>query len=518
MRPIRLEISAFGPYAGRTVVDFDKLGKSGLYLITGDTGAGKTTLFDAITYALYGEASGETRDSAMFRSKYAAPETPTDVCLTFLYRGKEYKIRRNPEYDRPKKIGEGLTSRKASVDLKLPDGNVLTKNAEVRDKIKEILGIDRSQFTQIAMIAQGDFLKLLLADTRDRQTIFRQIFETKYYQIFQERLKKEAGDLDDKCDDKKKSIRQYLGGTILSIDGQLRKVNLKTDSTISAGVYPAWHPTHDYIAYSTNKTHQSIHSIGNNRIEVTDEESDLILYDIRNNAVSIIENDPKQFECFPAWSPDGHMLYYVSAYYDAPFDSKRKDQVFINYDRIRYSLYRKQFDPDTRTWGPSSILYDCASEGLSATLPRVSPDGRWLMFSMAPYGVFHIWHRESDLWMIDLRNSTVRSLSELNSPEVESYHSWSSNGKWVIFSTRREDGAYTRLYIAHMEKDGTFSKPFALPQHDPDFNRTFLYSYNIPEFMKEPVRISPREFASFISSTQAIPVGYQQKNERNYEK
>ena len=120
--------------------------------------------------------------------------------------------------------------------------------------------------------------------------------------------------------------------------------------------------------------------------------------------------------------------------------------------------------------------------------------------------------------MIDLRNSTVRSLSELNSPEVESYHSWSSNGKWVIFSTRREDGAYTRLYIAHMEKDGTFSKPFALPQHDPDFNRTFLYSYNIPEFMKEPVRISPREFASFISSTQAIPVGYQQKNERNYEK
>ena len=240
MRPIRLEMSAFGPYAGCTVVDFDKLGSSGLYLITGDTGAGKTTIFDGITYALYGEASGETRDSAMFRSKYAAPETPTDVCLTFLYRGKEYKIRRNPEYDRPKKIGEGLTSRKASVDLKLPDGNVLTKNAEVRDKIKEILGIDRSQFTQIAMIAQGDFLKLLLADTRDRQTIFRQIFETKYYQIFQERLKKEAGDLDDKCDDKKKSIRQYLGGIKCSGESAVRpEVNkakegkMPTDEAIS---------------------------------------------------------------------------------------------------------------------------------------------------------------------------------------------------------------------------------------------------------------------------------------------
>ena len=212
MRPIRLELSAFGPYAGSTVVDFDKLGKSGLYLITGDTGAGKTTIFDGITYALYGEASGETRDSAMFRSKYAAAETPTDVYLTFLYGGKEYKIRRNPEYDRPKKTGKGFTSRKASVELTLPDGNTLTKNAEVRDKIKEILGIDRSQFTQIAMIAQGDFMKLLLADTRDRQAIFRQIFETKYYQIFQERLKKETGDLDDRCDDKKKSIRQYLGG------------------------------------------------------------------------------------------------------------------------------------------------------------------------------------------------------------------------------------------------------------------------------------------------------------------
>lgn len=218
MRPIRLELSAFGPYAGRTVVDFDKLGKSGIYLITGDTGAGKTTIFDGITYALYGEASGETRDSGMFRSKYAAPETPTEVSLTFLYRGKKYNVRRNPEYERPKKTGQGVTTQTAGVELTLPDGKVVNKNREVRDKIQEILGIDRSQFTQIAMIAQGDFLKLLLADTRDRQAIFREIFETKYYQIFQDRLRKESSDLDSKCAARKSSILQYLGG--IKCDGQ----------------------------------------------------------------------------------------------------------------------------------------------------------------------------------------------------------------------------------------------------------------------------------------------------------
>ena len=212
MRPIRLELSAFGPYAGRTVVDFDKLGNSGIYLITGDTGAGKTTIFDGITYALYGEASGETRDSGMFRSKYAAPETPTEVTLTFLYRGKKYLVRRNPEYERPKSRGQGFTTQKAGVELTLPNGKVMTKNNEVRDKIQEILGIDRNQFTQIAMIAQGDFLKLLLADTRDRQAIFRQIFETKYYQTFQDKLRKETSDLDSKCASKKESIRQYLSG------------------------------------------------------------------------------------------------------------------------------------------------------------------------------------------------------------------------------------------------------------------------------------------------------------------
>lgn len=305
--------------------------------------------------------------------------------------------------------------------------------------------------------------------------------------------------------------RQYLGGTVMLFEGQLRKLNLKTDSTISAGVYPAWHPTHDYIAYSTNKTHQSIHMADHNRIEVLDEESDLILYDIRRNTVSTIENDSSQFECYPAWAPDGRTLYYVSAFYDGPFDRNRKDRVFLAADDIRYSLYAKPFNPETRAWGPTQTVYDAAADSMSATLPRVSPDGRWLMFSLGRQGVFHIWHKDADLCMMDLRDGSWRRLDEINSPDVESYHSWSSNGRWIIFSTRREDGAFTRLYIAHMDNDGKFSKPFALPQEDPGHNRSFMYSYNIPEFMVEPVKVPARRFAAFIRSSQAQSVGFESK-------
>lgn len=308
--------------------------------------------------------------------------------------------------------------------------------------------------------------------------------------------------------------RQYLGGTVMSINGELRKVNLKTDSTISAGVYPAWHPTHDFIAYSTNKTHQSIHSIDPNRIEVADEESDLILYDIRNNSVSVIENDSCEFECFPAWAPNGRMLYYVSAHYEAPFGPNRENQVFLESRQIKYDIYRKPFDPDTRTWGKSEPVFKASDQGMSATLPRISPDGRYLMFSLAPYGVFHIWHRESDLWMMDLTSGSVGRIDQLASPEVESYHSWSSNGKWVIFSTRREDGMFTRLYLTHFNDNGEFSKPFSIPQKNPESNRKFMYSYNIPEFMKESVKISPRTFASFIERAPAQKVQYEPKKEK----
>lgn len=213
MRPIKLTISAFGPYAGRQELHMDMLGENGLYLITGDTGAGKTTIFDAIMFALYGEASGESREVSMLRSKYADKTTPTYVELEFLYQGKVYRIRRNPEYERPKDRGEGFTTQKAEAELIFPDGrSPITKYKEVTNAVIELIGLDRSQFTQIAMIAQGDFLKLLFAKTEERSKIFREIFGTKMYLAFQLSVKDEAGRLRQKYDDANKSILQYVEG------------------------------------------------------------------------------------------------------------------------------------------------------------------------------------------------------------------------------------------------------------------------------------------------------------------
>ncbi len=212
MRPVRLTMSAFGPYAGRTVVDFDKLGQRGLYLITGDTGAGKTTIFDAITFALFGEASGENRDPAMMRSKYAAAETPTEVELVFAYGDKRYTVRRNPKYQRQKDRGVGTTVQEAGAELRFPDGRVVTKKTEVDGAVRAILGVDRNQFSQIAMIAQGDFLKLLLADTKDRQAIFRTIFQTRYFMELQEQMKSAYGSLRNEYERTNDSLFQYLEG------------------------------------------------------------------------------------------------------------------------------------------------------------------------------------------------------------------------------------------------------------------------------------------------------------------
>ena len=218
MRPNKLIMSAFGPYSSKTTLDFSKLGKKGLYLITGDTGAGKTTIFDAITYALFGEPSGETREVSMFRSKYAVPETPTEVELYFSCGGKDYYIKRNPEYERPKSRGEGTTIEKANAELHLPNGNIKTGLKEVNAAVIEILGIDRNQFTQIAMIAQGDFLKLLLASTDERKKIFQKLFKTQNYYILQEKLKSQSGALSREYEAKKNSIEQYIQGIVCDED------------------------------------------------------------------------------------------------------------------------------------------------------------------------------------------------------------------------------------------------------------------------------------------------------------
>lgn len=212
MRPVKLIISAFGPYAGEEILDLDKLGKSGIYLITGDTGAGKTTIFDALSYALFGETSSNVRTPGMLRSKYANAQTPTFVELTFEYAEKTYIIKRNPEYERLSKRGDKLTVQKADAQLTLPNGRVITKQKEVDAAVRDILGIDRNQFSQITMIAQGDFMRLLLSSTEERKKIFRKIFNTELFSQLQDALFDEAAKESRICEALVTNIRQYISG------------------------------------------------------------------------------------------------------------------------------------------------------------------------------------------------------------------------------------------------------------------------------------------------------------------
>lgn len=305
--------------------------------------------------------------------------------------------------------------------------------------------------------------------------------------------------------------RQNMGGTVVAFDGKIRKINMANDSILSAGVYPAWHPELPLIVYSTNKTRQIFHVTDRNKIEVYDTESDLIAYDVEKNEVTNIENDSTEFEVFPFWTPDGKTLYYCSAHfaYADTVDNKILEAAKNAYS-IKYNIYRKSFDPATMEFGPRELVFAADSLGMSATLPRISPNGRYLMFTLGKYGVFHIWHNDADLWMIDLQTGEIRQATELNSPKTESYHSWSSNGKWVVFSSRRDDGVYTRPFIAHIDENGKGTKPFELPCADPDYHRQFMKSYNIPEFMRGPVTIKPQSFADVLKGD-GEPVKYVQK-------
>lgn len=215
MKPLNLVVSAFGPYSGKVEIPFSRLGGSGLFLITGDTGAGKTTLFDAIAFALFGEASGSVRTVDSLRSDFASPDTKTFVELEFLHKGLNYRIKRNPKYDRPKKSGTGFTSEIADAVMTLTGGEVITGFGRVSEKVVDLLGIDFKQFKQIAMIAQGEFLKLLLADSKERAEIFRKVFNTGIFQMIQETLKRQERELCGKHEERRRSILQHLSGIVL---------------------------------------------------------------------------------------------------------------------------------------------------------------------------------------------------------------------------------------------------------------------------------------------------------------
>ena len=304
--------------------------------------------------------------------------------------------------------------------------------------------------------------------------------------------------------------RQTHGGTFITYDGKTEKIDMRHDSLLSAGVYPAWHPTMKLIAYSTNKTMQAFHTAASEKIEVFDSESDLILYDIERHEVTTIERQPNELEIFPAWSPDGKALYFCSAHFEYSAGKPDIEEITLRATEVKYNIYRKAFDTETRTFGPREMVFCADTLDMSATLPRISPDGRWMLFTMGKWGCFHIWHHDADLWMMDLKSGkrneesgmradlSVWPLDSVNSDDTESYHSWSSNGRWIVFSSRRYDGVFTRPFIAHIDTKGQGSKPFELPTEDPDKHRQFLKSYNVPEMMRGPVRLTPQQTAEIL--------------------
>ncbi len=298
-------------------------------------------------------------------------------------------------------------------------------------------------------------------------------------------------------------VRLANAGTVIVNDGKVSRVNMKRDYTISGGVYPAWHPTAKLVAFSTNKTRQAFHTANPNKIEVYDLASDMILYDVEADSVSIVSNDSTLLEVYPTWSPDGKYLYYCKS---VPLPEELRDKdIRSTYPKIQYNLYRRSFDVSSHDFGEEELVYDAASADKSVTLPRISPDGRYLLFALGQYGCFHSRHHDADIVCIPMDNftgtaltaetSSAIDLSLLNSKDYsDSYPSWSSNGHWIMCASRRDDDNYSRVYFAYFN-NGKVSKAFLMPQENPELHLSLLKSYNRPEFMVEPVRITVEEFS-----------------------
>jgi Tol biopolymer transport system component len=265
----------------------------------------------------------------------------------------------------------------------------------------------------------------------------------------------------------------------------LTKFNLKTKEMKNGAVYPRWHPSGSFVAFSSNKVVQQFHSMERKKIEVSDLNSTLVLYDVEKNEMMDIDlgNQNQFMDTYPEWSPDGRFIYFC-----------RAKQIAKEYDyrETKYNLCRAEFNPQTRKFGQVELVFDAAGKGKSVSFPRISPNGNTLVFTYHNYGCFPIWQKEADLYSINLNNFKTTKLG-VNSDFTESYHSWSSNGDWMIFSSKRGDGLTARPYITFINGEGQASKPFVLPQKYPAYYRGFIKTYNIPEFAQSEVSFSPGE-------------------------
>lgn len=288
--------------------------------------------------------------------------------------------------------------------------------------------------------------------------------------------------------------RSSHAGTYLVEGNSIRKLHPESMREGQSMVYPFWHPSGRFIAFSGNDTKQDFHLTSPNRVEVFDLSSDIYIYDLETNnfITSPFLSSKENMETFPAFSPDGKTLYFCSA---------GAKQMPESYEEVKYNLVAISFDPEKKCFGTQTdTLYNADREGRSAKFPRVSPDGRYLMYTLSDYGNFSIWHKDADLRLADLETLATDTMRAANSPDADSYHSWSSNSRWFVFSSRRQDGLYTRPYICYISKDGTVAKPFLLPQKDTGYYTNSLFSFNIPELVKGKVNVSTHDLIRYSLS------------------
>lgn len=281
-------------------------------------------------------------------------------------------------------------------------------------------------------------------------------------------------------------LRGKHKGTLIARDGRIQKVTPAHDSLPGGATYPTWNPDGRWIAYSANNVGQAFHQFGQKAIEVVDIEADLMMYDTETGrtVTSPVVSGAEYYETFPAWHPATGDIYFCRA------RARVSDQEF---DDTRYDLCHIPFDRAKGEFGDSvQVIYPAASMGKSVSFPRVSPDGRHLMFTLSDYGTFSIWHPESDLMLLSLEDGSIRPIDEVNAPsEVDSYHTWSSTGRWFVFSSKRLDGLAARPFIAAFDPaTGRAGKPFVMPQADPRYYDDQSLTYNVPELIRGPVTIT----------------------------